>query len=300
MEPSILRDLLSRDPKKTLYHYTSQKGLLGIIKDRNIWATHTSYLSDASEYRYAVDAVTSEIDGRLADAAGDSRRVLADMAEGVKDIESMNVCVCSFSEDRDSLSQWRAYGGSMSGYAIGFNALHLAEMVRREEFYLAPCVYKAAEQITAIKALVDMVFDQNMKKLQDGAALVSEDRERDWSNTADLIFPPGGSLAAYLHRFAPILKDKSFSEEKEWRIISRPLMCIRERFDFRCGNSMLVPYYKVPIAHPDQLLKLDEIVIGPTPHVEQSRRAVQNFLVSQGRELEKVPVEPSAVPYRSW
>jgi hypothetical protein len=297
MESSILKDVLSRDPTKTLYHYTTQAGLLGIIREKDIWATHTQYLNDAREYRYAIDVVTAEIHKRLPDAVGDSHRILADMAEGVKGIESMNVCVCSFSEDRDSLSQWRAYGGSTSGYAIGFDPRHLAEMVRREEFYLAPCLYKPAEQIAVIEALVDKVFHQNMERLHNGETLISENRE-EWSDAAKLILPRGGSLAAYLHRFAPLLKHKSFSEEKEWRIISRPLMCMRKRFSFRSGNSMLIPYYRVPIGHSDQPLKLDEVVVGPTPHIEQSCRAVQSFLVSQ--ELEKVPVEPSAVPYRNW
>ena len=293
----ILTDVLYRDLTKTLYHYTTQAGLLGIIKNKDIWATHTQYLNDAREYRHAIDVVTAEIDKRLADAVGDNHRILADMAEGVKGIENMNVCLCSFSEDRDSLSQWRAYGGSTSGYAIGFNPLHLAQMVRQEEFYLAPCLYDPAEQVAVIEALVDRVFGQNMERLLNGETLIGENRE-EWLNAAPLILPRGGNLAAYLHRFAPILKDKSFSEEKEWRIISRPLMCTRERFSFRCGNSMLIPYYRVPIAHSDQILKLDEIVVGPTPHIEQACASVRSFLVSQ--KLENIAVEPSAVPYRNW
>ena len=297
MESGILKDVLSQQPEKTLYHYTTQDGLLGIIKNKDLWATHTQYLNDVREYRHAIDVVIAEIAKRLADAIGDSRRILADMAEGVKGIESMNVCVCSFSEDRDSLSQWRAYGGSTSGYAIGFNPIHLAEMVRRQEFYLAPCLYKPKEQADVMEALVDLVFDQNMERLHDGETLISENPE-EWLNAKKLIMPRGGSLGAYLHRFAPILKDKSFSEEKEWRIISRPLMCTHERFGFRCGSSTVVPYYRVPIAEADQPLKLDEVVIGPTPHIEASRSAVRSFLVSQW--LEKVPVEVSAVPYRNW
>ncbi len=293
----ILKEVLSQEPTKTLYHYTTQAGLLGILRDKHIWATHTQYLNDAKEYLHAIDVVIAEIVKRLADAVGDSHRILADMAKGVRGIESTNVCVCSFSEERDSLSQWRAYGGSMSGYAIGFNPLHLAEMVRREEFYLAPCLYKAEEQIVVIKALVDKVFDRNMERLHNGETLISENRE-EWINAAKLILPRGGDLVAFLHRYAPILKDKSFSEEKEWRIISRPLMCTRERFGFRCGSSTLIPYYRVPIAHSDLTLKLDEVVVGPTPHSEQSCRAVRSLLVSQ--DLEAVPVEPSAVPYRNW
>ena len=292
----ILTDVLSGDPTKTLYHYTTQEGLLGIINGKQIWATHTQYLNDAREYRHAIDVVTSEIEKRLPNAIGDSHRVLVDMAEGVRGIENINVCVCSFSEDRDSLSQWRGYGGSTSGYAIGFNPFHTAEMVRQEEFYLAPCLYNPREQVAVIEALIDKVFGENMERLHNGEMLVSENRE-EWLNAPNL-FPRGGNLRAYLNQFAPILKHQSFSEEREWRIISRPLWSTHERFSFRPGKSMLIPYYRVPLARIDQLPKIDEVVVGPTPHIEQSCVAVRNFLVRQ--KFENVPVEPSAVPYRNW
>ena len=61
---------------------------------------------------------------------------------------------------------------------------------------------------------------------------------------------------------------------------------------------MLIPHYRVPIAHPDLPLKLDEVVIGPTPHGDQSSRAVKSLLVSQG--LDNVPIGLSSVPYRNW
>ena len=34
---------------KTVYHYTDAAGLIGILKNRQIWATHVTYLNDASE-----------------------------------------------------------------------------------------------------------------------------------------------------------------------------------------------------------------------------------------------------------
>jgi len=50
--------------------------------------------------------------------AGD-RELLDDMVTALKDRETMNVCVCSFSERGDVLSQWRAYSGA-AGFSIGF------------------------------------------------------------------------------------------------------------------------------------------------------------------------------------
>ena len=106
--------MLFRLPAAALYHYTTRAGLLGIIAHTEIGATR---------------------------AVGEDQNILSDMLEGLKGIESMNGCGCSFSVDRDPLSRWRAYGSSTWGYAIGFDPVHLAEMVRREEFYLVPCPY---------------------------------------------------------------------------------------------------------------------------------------------------------------
>jgi hypothetical protein len=297
VERDILKDLLSRKPTAVLYHYTTQAGLLGIIESKEIWATHTQYLNDAREYRHAVDLVNAEIEKRSAAAAGDSHRILADMSKGAEGIENINVCVCSFSEDGDSLSQWRAYGGSTSGYAIGFSPTHLAEIVMREErSNLVPCLYDPTEQIAVIEALVDKVFEENIKRLHDGEKLVSENPMNGIS-TKKLMFP-GGNLAAYLNRYAPILKHEAFSAEKEWRIISRPLMCTHDRFGFRSGNSTLIPFYRVPIAHSDRPLEIDEVVIGPTPSIDLSSKAVRSLLVSKW--LHDVPVKHSRIPYRNW
>ena len=144
-------------------------------------------------------------------------------------------------------------------------------------------LYKKEEQIELVEALVDMVLKENIESKNKGE---HED------------FTPGGSLCAYLHRYAPILKDSSFREEKEWRIISRPLSCKRERYDYRPGKSMLVPYYKIVLTDSNEQFLLKDVVIGPTPHLEQSKWSVSSFLVSQN--LRKVSVSITNVPFRDW
>jgi hypothetical protein len=37
-------------PPETLYHYTTQDGLLGIIQSRSLWATNVSYMNDSTEF----------------------------------------------------------------------------------------------------------------------------------------------------------------------------------------------------------------------------------------------------------
>ena len=61
---------------------------------------------------------------------------------------------------------------------------------------------------------------------------------------------------------------------------------------------MLVPYYKISLTGTDKQPMLKDVVIGPTPHLEQSRQSVRSFLVSQN--LKNVPVNITKVPFRAW
>jgi hypothetical protein len=64
---------LEQTPAKPLYHYTTQEGLLGIVKNREIWATHTQYLNDRLEYKHALEISPEDFGD---DAAGDRRALL--------------------------------------------------------------------------------------------------------------------------------------------------------------------------------------------------------------------------------
>lgn len=290
MKRQILTDALCYKPPDVLYHYTTQVGLLGIVKNKEIWATHTQYLNDQREYLHALEIVREEIEGVIGVTTDPQHKAfLSDMAADVDGIESMNVCVCSFSEDRDSLPQWRAYSDATSGFAIGFSGKLLAEVTATESFYLAPCLYDRLKQRALIRALVEEVLEENIA----GTPWVDEE---PWDDVDRV--PMGGNLCAYLHRYAPILKDPSFKDEQEWRVISRPLSCKFERFEFRPGSSMLIPYYRFPLTSENVPFEVREIVIGPTPHTAQAKRSASSFLVSQS--LRHVPVNNSVVPYRNW
>lgn len=159
----------------------------------------------------------------------------------------------------------------------------LAEVATTQSFYLAPCIYDRSKQRELIRALVEEVLEENIE----GTPWDDEDN-----------IPKGGNLCAYLHRYAPILKDPSFKEEREWRIISRPLSCKFERFEFRPGSSMLIPYYRFPLSNEKVPFDVHEIVVGPTPYPIHAEHSASSFLVSQG--LRGVLVNNSIVPCRSW
>jgi hypothetical protein len=225
----------------------------------------------------------SEVQYRIDESTGkESEEILSDMLGVLDGHERINVCVASFSRVSDSLSQWRAYGGPKSAFAIGFNGEYLASLLPKHKFFLVRCVYDLEQQHRIMEALVAEVYDQ-----------IIEGRR-----TGDVHPRKSGNMSAFLHRFAPILKDPAFADEQEWRIISRPLMNSFEEFNFREGASALVPYYRLALKDDGVDFQIDELVVGPTPNPALSVDSVGNFLVSQ--ELRDVPVRSSKVPYRNW
>jgi hypothetical protein len=202
----------------------------------------------------------------------------------------INVCVCSFSEDSDSLSQWRASGGS-SGFGIGFSGEVLAAAVEKQNCSLVRCIYDPGAQLDIVRVLVEEVLDENLSK-----SWVTGDRDAD-----EVFWNTGGNLLPYLYRYAPMLKDQSFEEEREWRIISRPILA--HSLDYREGRSLIVPYYRLPLWEDGQKTQLHEVIVGPTRDGERSMRSVSRLI--RGRDVIKerwihTPVRVSQVPYRDW
>jgi hypothetical protein len=141
-----------------LYHYTDARGFLGIVESRAIWATHIQYLNDTQEYRYAVDLAMRIILERAPMAADSREQVLltrlgTDLNAGGR----VYVCVASFSEVDDALSQWRGYCPNGAGYSIGFVARDLIRVAGRQGFSLAQCLYDDVSQTQAIAQVLEEV-----------------------------------------------------------------------------------------------------------------------------------------------
>jgi hypothetical protein len=284
-------DILEQPTPPRLYHYTTQAGLLGIVRDKKIWASHTQYLNDAREFHHAISLVEEQLAemNRPGSYEDRERGLLDEMKQELKGIEGINVCVCSFSEDGDVLSQWRAYGDRASGFALGFSGAFLRSVSKGLGFYLVKVEYDESRQRRLVRTLIEDVLEENIRQLE---------RSENGDDLDLARRRPAGNLVTYLNRYAPILKHYSFSDEKEWRIISSPLFSPREGFGYRAGVSMLIPYFQIPLSATDQPFQLEEVVVGPTPHPEQSKSAVIGLL-AQDDYLE-INVRNSAAPYRSW
>ena len=285
-----MRDIFQED---WLFHYTDAEGAMGILDRGIFWATDANYLNDYKEIQIGIDYANHwlEINNASIDREVVKKLKLNfDPNPGRQSGQRM--FVCSFSTEKDSLSQWRAYGKS-GGYAIGFHREFLEKKAVQLGLRIEKCVYDhdtnnnpVSEYLT--KLLKDGFFDDfNDEKLNITCIGVTQK-----------------SIS---------LKGVGFKEEREWRVF--PNRDFGEKFKgkqfFRIREGVFVPYIKLdlfPATEKEKYIKTGEvskspvlrIMIGPTPHKDLARNGLSKMLWDLQEKYRFLSPEHSNVSYRDW
>jgi len=283
-----------------LFHYTSMQGLLGIIETKKIWATNLAYLNDKTEFVHARDMFISALsslreeieskepqpavglyDSYLKKQKNRNPKVLF-LERIIKVLEFSEkgypFYICSFSQEPDQLSQWRGYCQNTYGFSIGFNYSKLKENADRNNFTLIKCIYDKEEQ----NNIIDKFIEKQIKPELDNFTE---------SNSTELIV----KIMMNIIEVLPVLKNKSFEEEQEWRLICPVDGISRNLIKHRQGKTLLIPYYEFELTNESEELPIDSIIIGPTPNQDESKISV-SLLVKQ--QIRKINIALSEIPYR--
>lgn len=280
MEPST--------PKR-LYHYTDQIGFLGIIEKKELWATKILYLNDSKEFRKAMDIARSICDIKMkADISQEVKETLVDIMKRISLIHSTNICVCSFSEKRDALSQWRGYSKGMAGYCIGFDFDKLKEIASDKSFILKKCIYDEKEQEIEIEKVIDYLVTKYFN-------VNNRHHEVDNNGNYELFTEFVKTANTMLCQVFSLVKDENFKEEVEWRLISSNYVPFESLF-FRSGNSTIIPFAKIKF-NGDLNKYLTEVIVGHTPNIELAISATKDF---KHKQKLTCLLNASDIPYRSW
>ncbi|WP_223643954.1 DUF2971 domain-containing protein [Corallococcus sp. EGB] len=285
-----------RNPPETIYHYTTPFGFLEILRTKNLWFSQTGFLNDMVEADYAYCMIRDAIEGRLKSPGSEfersmlgetllwSKRLGADSA----DFASYVACFC---EDGDALGQWRGYGSSGSGYAIGMEARWLEACTKGNgvSSHLKKVVYDADVQQAYVLQQIDWFCQQVKRAVEMG-------KESEQEHLRVLHFQFRLSLAEAYFRF----KHPSFRDEREWRLVVFGKQN-NGRLKFRSSGSFIVPYLEVGMGRidggQDKGLPIAKIVCGPSPHRDLAARAV-SLRVAEYDSAGVVKVETSRVPFR--
>lgn len=288
MKP-VIKDLLQTAKfPETVYHYTNANAFLGIIQNKELWASHIRFQNDKEEAIYSLDILKEVLDSKK-DVFIKHGLNIDKIFEFISSFTGLATFTISFSSKEDDLNQWRGYANMTPSYCIGFSTALLkqiriknekkenAEIENITETIFAKCIYKREGQRKMIETLLDYVIKTELPSnqyIEEGVA---------------------GMIMSDFLPMSAFFKNPSFEEEDEYRLIFSPVQ--KDKVNIRIGINGFIPYIKVPFEEDC----LRDITIAPCTDEKYildstSYVCVYNgidFLRSTGRYLKN-----SKVPYR--
>lgn len=211
-----------------VWHYTDGAGLISIVTNHVLWATHSGFLNDADEVALGGRLIQEAAARRL--AAGDEFAgwLSAEMErrrddDAPDEFSPTAFFILSAAQHWDLLAMWRLYGGAGESYAIGLDAsAPLAVLVDEgvDQASLdaggryvrhrpwSPVRYDEAEQ----RALADAVMDGMPEEL--GAM---RERFADGPPSRQEILDASHETREDLEQALMLIKHSGFADERETR-----------------------------------------------------------------------------------
>ena len=277
-------DLAPEAGSSLLYHYTSYASFLEILKSGKLWATAMQYLSDFQELLHAV-AMLRLLIREPCEAAGiryweEEIRLLE---ERIAQFPRVRIFQFSFSEDPDLLSQWRAYCPN-GGVAFGIPLVALEILGRAEQLRLVRCLYGRSEQAQTLNPAADRFVE--ILKAGEEARVDASMTVEHWKFRYD-------DWAQAFIAAAANVKNQSFREEREWRLISQPVAVDDGRLGCHVHGGSLIPHLEIPFK---EMAGIARVIVGPHVHADLMRAAVSTATRAYGQKNCTVLV--SRIPYR--
>lgn len=306
-------DTKNKKIPETLFHYTDGGAILKIIENKELWATSVQYMNDPGELHFFINAVIKYCELKITELPKQETINIWELADNqnlykkqdlqdkvavyvlkeviqyleVRSKTHAQICLISLSGAKDLLSQWRAYASS-GGYSIGFDRNILSGLATQQIYELLPCIYEEREvqEKYAIKTIDNAVTSlrKNIYQWLKSVPAVTKEgltATKNVKTRIDVDFSYG--LGDLIIRLSSILKDKSFREEAEWRLVSRPVPNVH--LSYRSGGSIIKPYaifklaQELPDNSPGRLPHQKEKVSGPI--------SIKEIWVGPGSEREK-------------
>lgn len=290
--------------QKFLTHYTSFKGLDGILKSKSLWFSSYRFLNDESEGKIINEVLDSvldeckEIDNdefkksiKEVIPTNSNESSLIRFLSGKKNTEAQDdqrIFICSFSKNNDCLPMWNYYtkDKDSKGFNLVFRKDDLIKQINgNQDIILNECkifkvIYNIEEQEKIIKELLTKYY--TLWK-------VSTEKEK--------LFV----IACFLQFFNELrflFKHEAFQHEEEIRILlgisnANYMKAIKnEKIKVREQNGLWIPYLEIRCITEDSI---ECIKISPTEKNKLVEQSVHELLLINGINAR---VNSSSIPLR--
>lgn len=280
----------SNQRPERIYHYCSMEKALSVLRNRIFWLSPTEKMNDITETEYLKEYIPKYLTEEIKRQA---KNFPANPLDFYKSLEEQRAFCCCFSQQRDLLSQWRAYADMGRGLSIG---VHPQTMGLLDYF-----PFKTTKPLEeGHVSLVPMIYNnRNQCKLLIRQITNQHEKFQELGNVGHPL------LAGFLADFPYIFKHPAYEEEQEWRMITRcnqeknSLLGCYSNIQYSVTSKGLTPYMEWSFDSKQNNTISDcpivEITIGPAS--ETNVQDMRLFLKDNG--YENVEVKKSKIPYRN-
>lgn len=271
-----------------LYHYTSVHGLEGIIKNKELWVSHSDFLNDKTERQYTFNLFYKILVERVKEASLDFLYVDWIIQTIIK--LEYPAYVLSLSKNKDSNLLWSNYSKN-DGYNIKFDFssyrsdffIDQDKVAGRNGLFKSKVIYDEKTHHQAINELVDDYIGLFKKYVDLDKKSLEED---------PYITQTATSLHITFLLFSAFFKDACFKQEEEHRVAIAPTKTENINYDCRILNGAFIPYIKIKLK--DSQIK--GVTIGPKNKMDISEEGLRYFL--ERNNLSEIDINQSKIPYR--
>jgi hypothetical protein len=283
------RHLIAVEPPELLFHYTTIGGAYGILSSDALWMTKIRYLNDTSELEIGIATFRELLEELMHEPhAPDEHELLETVRNGLGSYVGSNICVASFCEHGDLLSQWRWYGEGGRGVSIGVHSRILCGM-GRGVINLWKCVYDVASHRDLLMALVERLLAvYRSEQARSGGTITAEERH----------YLLQRFFVSFL-QIAPIIKNPHFAEEREWRLVSLPVELDDEAYGVIVVGDRIMQRYELQFPRDDDgwCRAVGTVVVGPTKDPQLIGEAIA--VLCRKKRFECRTIAYSSIPFRS-
>ena len=275
---------MSSFPPYPLFHYTTSEGFLSLSEAKSLLFSHINFQNDSNEFYYGLNLIKDVLSTEYKNIPLDVFHLDTNLI--------YNIYLYQLTAEKDSNALWNEYCPN-GGYSYSIDNDQLQNAMTKYYLQLQECIYDPQMQKNFIKSTI-------IEHPPIGPNSLDPHDER---------FPKHIKLInRNILNYAAVLKDPSFAEKKEWRIIPKneyPGIFIGQgdipphprdlSVKFREYKNRIYPYWQVPLtSEAFNKIALKEVVISPTQNKELSYYATE-LLVNDSA----VHISNSNVPHRT-
>lgn len=272
--------MVTESDQGLVWHYTNLDGLLGMIKNQQLWATHNSYVNDSVDGFLVADALKkcewdrgpcSTLVRQLIERELDDASRYGPTANGTS-LHFDGMFLVSASRSQDELTLWRNYGRDFPCFAVGLDPkVPLGILEPNEKARAENLIGAELSNVRGWDSHSDSYTTGWMEVCYGDQSTIPHHVIRELNDLAhsDANAPdPYIDVPEIVRSLRLQAKSQAFCDEREVRlgfIVNKPYF-----WNFRNGTYGLTPYIALTpadvwgeVVHDSRKLPIEQIFISP-------------------------------------